>query len=49
MELREKHKSDQTIISYEQNESIVKKVTDITFRSGINPKGKTAWKIIFHF
>lgn len=31
------------------NESIVKKVTNITFRSGINPQGKTAWKIIFHF
>ncbi len=31
------------------NESIVKKVTDITFRSGINPQGKTAWKIVFHF
>ncbi len=30
-------------------ESIVKKVTNITFRSGINPQGKTAWKIIFHF
>jgi len=30
-------------------ESIVKKVTDITFRSGINQQGKTAWKIIFHF
>jgi hypothetical protein len=27
----------------------VKKVTNITFRSGINPQGKTAWKIIFHF
>ena len=31
------------------NESIIKKVTNITFRSGINPQGKTAWKIIFHF
>ena len=30
-------------------ESIVKKVTNITFRSGINPQGKTAWKIIFQF
>ena len=30
-------------------ESLVKKVTKITFRSGINPQGKTAWKIIFHF
>ena len=29
--------------------SLVKKVTKITFRSGINPQGKTAWKIIFHF
>jgi hypothetical protein len=31
------------------NESIVKKVTNITFRSGINSQGKSAWKIIFHF
>ena len=31
------------------NESIIKKVTNITFRSGINPQGKSAWKIIFHF
>ena len=30
-------------------ESLVRKVTRITFRSGINPQGKTAWKIIFHF
>ena len=30
-------------------ESIVKKVTKISFRTGINPQGKTAWKIIFHF
>jgi hypothetical protein len=30
-------------------ESIVKKVTNITFRSGINQQGKTVWKIIFHF
>ena len=30
-------------------ETIVKKVTNITFRSGINQQGKTAWKIIFHF
>ena len=30
-------------------ESLVKKVTKITFRSGINAQGKTAWKIIFHF
>ncbi len=30
-------------------ESLVKKVTDITFRSGINQQGKSAWKIIFHF
>jgi len=30
-------------------ETIVKKVLNITFRSGINQQGKTAWKIIFHF
>ena len=30
-------------------ESLVKKVTNITFRTGINPQGKSAWKIIFHF
>lgn len=30
-------------------ESLVKKVTKISFRSGLNPQGKTAWKIIFHF
>lgn len=30
-------------------ESLVKKVTRISFRSGINPQGKTSWKIIFHF
>ena len=29
--------------------SIVKKVTKISFRTGINPQGKTSWKIIFHF
>jgi|GEM_PF-3458649 len=28
---------------------IVKKVSKISFRSGMNPEGKTAWKIIFHF
>ena len=30
-------------------ESLVKKVTKISFRAGINQQGKTAWKIIFHF
>lgn len=30
-------------------QTIIKKVTNITFRSGINQQGKTAWKIIFHF
>ena len=30
-------------------QSIIKKVTDITFRTGINQQGKKAWKIIFHF
>ena len=30
-------------------ESIVKKVTNITFRKASTHKGKTAWKIIFHF
>ena len=30
-------------------ESLVKKVTRISFRTGINQQGKTAWKIIFHF
>ena len=30
-------------------ESLVKAVTKITFRTGINQQGKTAWKIIFHF
>jgi len=30
-------------------ESLVKKVTKISFRTGINQQGKTAWKIIFHF
>lgn len=29
--------------------SLVKPVTKITFRTGINQQGKTAWKIIFHF
>ena len=31
------------------NESLVKMVTKISFRTGINQQGKTAWKIIFHF
>ena len=31
------------------NESLVKKVIKISFRTGINQQGKTAWKIIFHF
>ena len=30
-------------------DSLVKKVTKISFRTGINQQGKTAWKIIFHF
>ena len=30
-------------------ESLVKAVAKISFRTGINQKGKTAWKIIFHF
>jgi|GEM_PF-1047074 len=30
-------------------ETLVKKVSKISFRSGMNPEGKTAWKIIFHF
>lgn len=30
-------------------ESLVKKVTKISFRTGIDQQGKTAWKIIFHF
>ena len=30
-------------------ESLVKPVTKITFRTGINQQGKTAWKIVFHF
>jgi hypothetical protein len=30
-------------------EFLVKKVTKISFRTGINQQGKTAWKIIFHF
>ena len=30
-------------------QSITKKVTDITFRTGINQQGEKAWKIIFHF
>ena len=30
-------------------ESLVKKVTKISFRTGINQQGKTVWKIIFHF
>lgn len=29
--------------------SLIKPVTKITFRTGINQQGKTAWKIIFHF
>ena len=29
--------------------SLVKPVKKITFRTGINQQGKTAWKIIFHF
>ena len=30
-------------------ESLIKKVIKISFRTGINQQGKTAWKIIFHF
>lgn len=30
-------------------ESLVKAITKISFRTGINQQGKTAWKIIFHF
>lgn len=30
-------------------ESLVKKITKISFRTGLNPQGKTAWKIIFQF
>ena len=30
-------------------ESLVKAVTKISFRTGTNQQGKTAWKIIFHF
>ena len=30
-------------------ESLIKKVTKISFRTGINQQGKTAWKIVFHF
>ncbi|MCR5435234.1 MAG: Eco57I restriction-modification methylase domain-containing protein [Bacteroidaceae bacterium] len=30
-------------------ESLVKAVTKISFRTGINQQGKTAWKIVFHF
>ena len=29
--------------------SLVKPVTKITFRTGINQQGKNAWKIVFHF
>ena len=29
--------------------SLVKPVTKITFRTGINQQGKSAWKIVFHF
>ena len=29
-------------------ESLMKAVTKISFRTGLNPQGKTAWKIIFH-
>jgi hypothetical protein len=29
-------------------ESLVKAVTRISFRTGLNPQGKTAWKIVFH-
>ena len=30
-------------------ESLVKAVTRITFRTGVNQQGQTAWKIVFHF
>jgi hypothetical protein len=30
-------------------ESLVKKVTKISFRTGVNQQGKTDWKIVFHF
>ena len=30
-------------------ESLVKAVAKISFRTGVNQQGKTAWKIIFHF
>ena len=30
-------------------DSLVKPVTKITFRTGVNQQGKTAWKIVFHF
>ena len=30
-------------------ESLVKAVTKISFRAGVNQQGKTAWKIIFYF
>ena len=42
-------KNIETIKLVCDGESLVKKVTKISFRSGINPQGKTAWKIIFHF
>ena len=29
-------------------ESLVKSVSKISFRNGLNPQGKTVWKIIFH-
>ena len=32
-----------------EGESLVKAVAKITFRTGINQQGKTAWKIVFHF
>ena len=31
------------------SESLVKKVSKISFRSGINQHGKKDWKIVFHF
>ena len=30
-------------------DSLVKAITKISFRTGINQQGKTAWKIVFHF
>lgn len=30
-------------------ETLVKKITRISFRTGINQEGKNAWKIVFHF